>query len=68
MKESVATQCAHCQCYQEGEQELEAGLVEDGYEYHAQQRQQTDDGDGHETPDPDPHWRNRDKDKYLHHI
>ncbi len=38
MKEGVATERAHRQRHQEGEQELEAGLVEDGYEHHTQQR------------------------------
>jgi len=57
MKESVATERAHCQRHQEGEQVFEAGLFENGYKDHAEQRQQTDDGDGNEAPDPDPHWR-----------
>ena len=56
VKQSVATERAHCQRHQEGEQELEAALVDDGHEHHAQQRQQADDGDGHEAPDPDHHW------------
>lgn len=59
MEESVAAQRAHRQRHQEGEQELEAGLFEDGHEHHAEQRQQADDGDGHEAPDPDPHWRDK---------
>lgn len=59
MKKSVAAERAHCQRHQEGEQELEAGLVEDGDEDHTQQRQKADDGDGHKAPDPDPHWRKR---------
>lgn len=59
MKESVATERAHCQRHQEGEQKFETGLVEYGYEHHAQQRQQADDGDGHKTPQPHPHWRKR---------
>lgn len=59
MEESVAAERAHCQSHQEGEQELEAGLLEDWYEHHTQQRQQADDGDGHKTPQPHPHWKNR---------
>lgn len=69
MKESVAAERAHCQRHQEGEQELEAGLLEDGYEDHAQQRQQADDGDGHKTPQPHQRWRKRQTDGqnyYLH--
>lgn len=57
MEEGVATQGAHCESHQEGEQELEAGLFEEGDEHHAQQGQQADDGDGHETPEPHPHCR-----------
>lgn len=55
VEERVATERAHCQRHQEGEQELEAGLFEDGNQDYAQQRQQADDGDGHKAPDPDPH-------------
>ena len=65
MEEGVAAERAHCQRHQEGEQELEAGLVEDGYEHHTQQRQQADDGDGHETPQPNPHWRKRRREALL---
>lgn len=54
MEESVATERAHCQRHQESQEKLEAGLFEDRYEYHAQQRQEADDGDGHKTPQPDP--------------
>lgn len=54
MKEGIATQRAHCQCHQEGEQKLEAGLIKDGHQHHAQQGQQADHGDGHEAPHPDP--------------
>lgn len=64
VEESVSTERAHRQGHQEGEQELEAGLVEDGNENDAQQRQQADDGDGHEAPHPGPHWRQNNKD-YL---
>ena len=55
VKEGVATERAHRQGHEEGEQELEAGLFEDGHENDAQQGQQADDGDGHKAPDPDPH-------------
>lgn len=59
MEESVAAERAHCQRHQEGEQELEAGLLEDWYEHHTQQRQQADDGDGHKPPQPHPPWKKR---------
>lgn len=59
VEESVAAERAHGQRHQEGEQEFEAGLVEDGYEHHAQQREQADDSDGHKAPQPNPRWRDR---------
>lgn len=59
MKEGVAAEGAHGQRHQEGEQELEAGLIEDGHQDHPQQRQQADDGDGHKAPHPGPHWRQK---------
>lgn len=55
MQESVAAERAHCQSHQEGEQELETGLVQDGDQHHPEQRQQADDGDGDEATDPHPH-------------
>lgn len=63
VKESVATERAHCQGHQEGEQELEAGLLKDGHKNNTQQRQQADDGDGHKAPDPDQRWREKNKDR-----
>lgn len=54
MEEGIAAQRAHCQRHQEGEQELEAGLIEDGHQHDSQQGQQADHGDGHEAPHPDP--------------
>lgn len=57
MEESVAAERTHCQRHQKGEQELEAGLLEDWYEHHTQQRQQADDGDGHKAPQPHLHWK-----------
>lgn len=59
VKEGIAAERAHCQGHQEGEQELEAGLLEDGDEHDAQQGQQADDGDGHKTPQPNPPWRRK---------
>lgn len=59
VKEGVAAEGAHGQRHQEGEQELEAGLIEDGHQDHPQQRQQADDGDGHKAPHPGPHWRQK---------
>lgn len=55
MKESITAERANRQRHQEGEQELEAGLLEDGDENHADKREQADDGDGDEARDPDPH-------------
>lgn len=52
VKQGVTAKRAHRQGHQEGEQELEAGLVEDGDEHYAQQRQQADDGDGHKARQP----------------
>lgn len=68
MEESITTERAHCQRHQESEQKLEAGLFENRYEYHTQQRQEADDGDGHKTPQPDPHWKKETvkKQHYLH--
>lgn len=54
MKKSVTAQRAHCQRHQESEEELEAGLIEDGHQHDTQQGQQADHGDGHEAPHPDP--------------
>lgn len=65
MKEGIAAQCAHCQGHKKGEQELEAGLVEDGHEHHTQQGQQADDGDGYEAPHPYPHWGKGDRQTLL---
>lgn len=57
MQQGVAAERAYRQSHQEGEQELEAGLVEDGDQHHAQQRQQADDGDGHEARQPHVDWQ-----------
>lgn len=59
VEQGVAAQGAHGQRHQEGEQELEAGLVDDGHQHHAQQRQQADDGDGDEAPQPHHGCRQR---------
>lgn len=61
MEEGIAAQRAHCQSHQKGEQELEAGLIEDGHQNDAQQRQQADHGDGHKAPHPDPYCNNKSK-------
>lgn len=57
MEEGVATEGAHRKSHKEGEQEFEAGLLEEWYEHHTQQRQQADDGDGYKTPEPHQRWR-----------
>lgn len=59
MEKGIAAQRAHCQRHQEGEQELEAGLIEDGHQHDAQEGQQADHGDGHKAPHPDPCWNNK---------
>lgn len=56
VEEGITTEGAYRQSHQEGEQEFEAGLPEEGYEHHAQQRQQADDGDGNKTPEPNQRW------------
>ena len=65
VKKRVAAESAHCQRHQEGEEELEAWLVEDGHQNHTQQGQQADNGDGHEAPNPYPHWKERQRDRYF---
>lgn len=57
MEEGVTTEGAHREGHQESEQEFEAGLLEEGHQHHAQQRQQADDGDGHKPPEPHQHWK-----------
>lgn len=61
VEQGVSAERAHSQGNQEGEQELEAALVEDGHQYYTQQGQQADNGDGDKAPHPDPHYTQTEK-------